>query len=53
MANLAKAKWCKKKHEKMTETLAQRYSTESSQRELSNEYQHDMVKMVFQNYIVL
>ena len=31
----------------MTETLALRYSSESTQRELSSEYQHDRVKMVF------
>ena len=32
---------------KMAETLAHRYSSESTQRELSNEYQHNRVKMVF------
>ena len=32
----------------MTETLAHGYSSESTQPELSNEYQHDRVKMVFQ-----
>ena len=31
----------------MTETLANGYSSESTQRELFNEYQHDRVKMVF------
>ena len=31
----------------MTETLANGYSSESAPRELSNEYQHDMVLMVF------
>ena len=31
----------------MTETLANGYSSESTQRELSNEYQHDRVSMVF------
>ena len=30
----------------MTETLTLGYSSESTQRELSNEYQHDRVKMV-------
>ena len=33
----------------MTETLACVYSSESTQRELSNEYQHDRVSMVFKN----
>ena len=33
---------------KMTEALARGYSSESTQRELSNEYQHDRVLMVFQ-----
>ena len=31
----------------MTETLAHGYSSERTQRELSNEYQHDRVQMVF------
>ena len=38
---------------KFTETLAHGYSAKSTQQELSNEYQHDMVKMVFQNMCVL
>ena len=33
----------------MTETLAHGYSSESTQREQSNEYQNDMVMMVFKN----
>ena len=33
----------------MTETLAYRYSYESTQGELSYEYQHDMVQMIFKN----
>ena len=37
------------KYLKMTETLANGYSSESTQRELSNEYLHDRVKMFFQN----
>ena len=37
----------------MTETLANWYSSESTQRELSNEYQHDMVRMVFKNLCVI
>ena len=36
----------------MTETLAHGYSSDSTQRELSNEYQHDRVKMVFKNLCV-
>ena len=35
------------KHEKLTETLAHGYSSEIIQRELSNEYQRDRVKMIF------
>ena len=37
----------------MTETLAHGYASESSQRELSNEYQHDMVYTVFRCLCVL
>ena len=37
----------------MIETLAHGYSTESAQRELSNEYQHDRVLMVFKNLRIL
>ena len=40
VANLANTK--KKKKLKMTETLANGYSSESTQRELSYEYQLDM-----------
>ena len=36
----------------MTETLANGYSSESTQRELSNEYQHDRVWMVFKNLCI-
>ena len=32
----------------MTETLAHGYSSERTQRELSNEYQYDKVSMIFQ-----
>ena len=39
MANLASTKWLKPWE--MTETLAHGYSSESTQQELSNEYQHD------------
>ena len=35
----------------MTETLAYRYSSESTQQELSNEYQHDRVKINFSGII--
>ena len=37
----------------MTETLAYGYSSKSTQRELTNEYQHDRVGMVFKNLCVL
>ena len=37
----------------MTETLANGYSSESTQRELSNEYQHDRVRMFFKNVCVV
>ena len=33
----------------MTETLANGYSSDSTPKELSNEYQHDRVDMVFKN----
>ena len=37
----------------MTETLANGYSNESAQRELSNEYQHDRAGMIFKSFSVL
>ena len=37
---------------KMTETLANRSSNECTQREVSNEYQYDRVKMSFQNRVL-
>ena len=37
----------------MTVTLAHGYLAESNQQELSNEYQHDRVLMVFKNLCVL
>ena len=37
----------------MTETLVNGYSIESTQRELSDEYQHDRVKMVYTNLCIL
>ena len=42
VANFANSKGCKKGG-KMTETLVHGYSSESTHRELSNEYQHDRV----------
>ena len=36
----------------MTETLPNVYSSESTQRELSNEYKHDRVSMVSKNICV-
>ena len=36
----------------MTETLAYGYSSERTQRELSNDYQHDRVQMVFKNLCI-
>ena len=38
---------------KITETLALGYLSESTQRALSNEYQHDKVWIVFKNLCVL
>ena len=38
---------------KITETLGNGYSSESTQRELSNEYQHDRVLIVFKNLRIL
>ena len=37
---------------KITETLANGYSSESTRRELSNEYQHDRVLMIFTNICI-
>ena len=52
VANLANTKNAKK-HRKITETLAKGYSSESTRRELSNEYQDDRVSMVFQESCIL
>ena len=41
------------KSSKMTENLECGYSSEGTRRELSNEYQHDRVKMVFKNLCIL
>ena len=40
-------------HNKMTETLANGYSSESTQQGLSNEYQNDRVWMGFRNLCIL
>ena len=37
----------------MTETLVNGYSSESTHQELSNEYQHDRVSMIFKNLCIL
>ena len=50
-ANFANTK--REKSQKITETLAYGYSSESTQRELSNEYQHDRVLMVFKNLCII
>ena len=36
----------------MIETLVYGYSSDSTQREVSNEYQHDKVKMIFNNFCI-
>ena len=41
------------KKQKITETLANGYSSERTRRELSNEYQDDRVSMVFQESCIL
>ena len=52
VANLANTKGCKKPR-KITETLANGYSSESTRHELSNEYQDDRVSMVFHESCIL
>ena len=52
VANLANTKRCKKK-QKITETLANGYSSKSTRQELSNEYQDDRVSKVFQESCIL
>ena len=37
----------------MTETLVNGYSSESTPRELSNEYQHDRVSMILKDFCIL
>ena len=51
MANFANTER-RRKAEKKTETLEHGYSSERSQQELSNEYQHDRVKMFFKNLCI-
>ena len=53
VSNLANTKKMQKKTRKITETLANGYSSESTWRELSNEYQDDRVSMVFQESCIL
>ena len=52
VANLADTELCKKSG-KMIETLANGYSSESTSRELSNEYQYDWVWMVIEIVVSL
>ena len=48
MANLANTKWCQKPENWLKSWhIGSRYSSESTQQELSNTYQHDKVQMVF------
>ena len=51
VANLANYKMMQK-NRKMTETLANRYSSESTQQDLSNGYQHDRVWMLFKDFCI-
>ena len=48
VANLVRAKLCEKSR-KMTETLANWYSSDRAQQELSNEYQQDRVWIDFKH----
>ena len=52
VADVVNTKWCKKSW-KMAETLANGYSSESTWRELSNEYQEDRVYVIFKNLCFL
>ena len=47
VANLANINLGKRHKKRITETLAYGYPSESTQPELSNEFQHDRVYMVF------
>ena len=51
-AKFANTKLCKNP-EKPLKPLANGYSSESAQQELSNEYQHDRVLMVLRNLCIL
>ena len=46
VANLAKYKLMQKTKNELTEPLAHGYTSEISRRELSNEYQHEVVFVV-------
>ena len=50
VANFASTKRCK--NLKMIKALANGYSSESTQHELSNEYQYDRISMVFKNTLL-
>ena len=52
VANLANTKCCKKL-KRMTQTLVNGYSSDSTQQELSNENQHDRIQMVIHNFCIL
>ena len=52
VAKLATPKRCKKNF-KMNEILAHGYSSESTKKELSNEYQHGRVQMIFKVFCSL
>ena len=52
MAKLVNTKLCKNP-EKPLKPLANGYSSESAQQELSNEYQHDRVLMVLKHLCIL
>ena len=52
LANVANTKWFTKTL-KMTETLAHWYSSESDQRELSNEYRQDRVQIFTKIFVIL
>ena len=53
VANLANINICKRLKKRITEGLAYGYPSESTQPELSNEFQHDRVYMVFKILCVL
>ena len=51
VVNLVNRKW-REKSFKMTVTLANGYSFDRTQQELSNEYQHGRIKKVFKNFCI-